>query len=75
MIRRMLSLLLALLLISSLAACGGTASSGDDGEKTPGSAQEDIPKEEAQPEPEPYTICDPTVMPEGGTRDGVTYAA
>ncbi len=75
MIRRMLSLLLALLLISSLAACGGTASSGDDGENTPGSAQEDIPKEEAQPEPEPYTICDPTVMPEGGTRDGVTYAA
>ena len=75
MIRRMLSLLLALLLISSLAACGGTASSGDDGEKTPGSAQEDIPEEEAPPEPEPYTICDPTVMPEGGTRDGVTYAA
>ena len=75
MIRRMLSLLLALLLISSLAACGGTASSGDDGENTPGSAQEDIPKEEAPPEPEPYTICDPTVMPEGGTRDGVTYAA
>ena len=73
MIRRMLSLLLALLLISSLAACGGTASSGDDGEKTPGSAQEDIPKEEAQPEP--YNIYDPTVMPEGGTRDGVTYAA
>ncbi len=75
MIRRMLSLLLALLLISSLAACGGTASSGDDGENTPGSAQEDIPKEEAQPEPEPYNIYDPTVMPEGGTRDGVTYAA
>ena len=75
MIRRMLSLLLALLLISSLAACGGTASSGDDGEKTPGSAQEDIAEEEAPPEPEPYTICDPTVMPEGGTRDGVTYAA
>lgn len=75
MIRRMLSLLLALGLAVSLAACGGTASSGDDGEKTPGSAQEDIPEEEAPPEPEPYNIYDPTVMPEGGTRDGVTYAA
>ncbi len=27
------------------------------------------------PEPEPYEISDPMVMPEGGVRDGVTYAA
>ena len=27
------------------------------------------------PEPEPYDILDPTVMPEGGVRDGVTYVA
>ena len=25
--------------------------------------------------PEPYEILDPTVMPEGGVRDGITYAA
>ena len=32
-------------------------------------------EEPAPPEPEPYDIYDPTVMPEGGVRDGVTYAA
>ena len=33
------------------------------------------PDPEPEPEPEPYQILDPTVMPEGGQRDGVTYAA
>jgi len=36
------------------------------------------PEPEPEPapvEPEPYEILDPTVMPEGGERDGVTYAA
>ena len=36
------------------------------------------PEPEPQPEPvvqEAYNIYDPTVMPEGGTRDGVTYVA
>ena len=33
------------------------------------------PVEEPEPEPEPYAIYDPTVMPEGGERDGVKYAA
>ena len=33
------------------------------------------PEPEPAPQPEPYAIYDPTVMPEGGTRDGVTYAA
>ena len=29
------------------------------------------PSQPEEPEPEPYTILDPTVMPEGGVRDGV----
>ena len=36
---------------------------------------EPVPEPEPEPEPEPYQIYDPTVMPEGGSRDGVTYAA
>lgn len=75
MIRRILSLLLALLLTGSLAACGGTSSSNVTEEETPGLSQENTPEEETPPEPEPYDIYDPTVMPEGGVRDGVTYAA
>ena len=47
----------------------------------PGSAQEPEPEPDPEPEPEPvpepaaYEILDPTVMPEGGARDGVPYAA
>ena len=33
------------------------------------------PEEESAVQQEPYEILDPTVMPEGGARDGVTYAA
>lgn len=75
MIRRILSLLLALLLTASLSACGGTPSSNDTETETPELSQESTPEEETPPEPEPYDIYDPTVMPEGGVRDGVTYAA
>ena len=74
--RRLTALLLALLLLLSTAACGG-ASDGEEA-PAPGSdgASEPVEEEEpAPPEPEPYEIYDPTVMPEGGVRDGVTYAA
>ena len=55
--RRMTNLLLALLLLLSLTACGSAPAPGSDGPS----------------QPEPYTILDPTVQPEGGVRDGVTY--
>ena len=79
--RRIVSLFLALILLCSLAACGGTpepqpevdppageevgevAAPGSDGSSEP----------EPAPEPEPYFLYDPTVMPEGSTRDGVNY--
>mgnify|MGYP000234318427 CR=1 FL=1 len=71
MTRRILLLLLALLLMVSLAACGVSASKEPDGGQE-GESQEEP---EETPEPEPYDIYDPTVMPEGGVRDGVTYVA
>lgn len=69
LLRRIAALFLSALLLLSLAACGDSA------HKTPSSAPEDgseTPESTAEP-PEPYTILDPTVMPEGGVRDGVTY--
>ena len=74
--RRFLSFLLACFLLFSLTACGGSPAPSED----PDAAEEDTSAQEAEeepapPEPEPYDIYDPTVMPEGGTRDGVTYAA
>ena len=68
---RIISLLLALLLLLSLAACGSAPESDTPSrtEEPPAEAPE-IPEE---PEPAPYTILDPTVQPEGGVRDGVTY--
>ena len=74
--RRLTALLLVLLLLLSTAACGGA--SDEEETPAPGSdgASEPVEEEEpAPPEPEPYDIYDPTVMPEGGVRDGVTYAA
>ena len=86
--RRFSYVVLAALLLFSLTACGSAPAPGSDGPSQPEepSAQSDVsgaPSEEPQetpaepekPEPEPYTILDPTVMPEGGSRDGVTYAA
>ena len=68
---RIISLLLALLLLLSLAACG-SAPESDTPSRTevPPTEAPEIPEE---PEPAPYTILDPTVQPEGGVRDGVTY--
>ena len=67
--RRFVSLLLVFLMLCSLAACGA--------EKAPAggsSADEtEAPALEPEPQPAPYHIYDPTVMPEGGTRDGVAY--
>ena len=88
--RRFTCLLLTLAMLLSLTACGGTTDekpespSSPTGEAAPGTSaeapenapdSEEAPKIEVVKEPEPYDIYDPTVMPEGGTRDGVTYVA
>lgn len=74
--RRLISFFLVLTLLATLTACGGTAVP-EDIQSPP--SQESSPPEsvepETPPEPEPYLITSPTVMPEGGSRDGVTYAA
>ena len=79
-----LSITLSLCACSSREPAGGHTS-GDDAflqeQTAPGGAEstssettEDPPSQpEPLPEPEPYEILDPTVMPEGGVRDGVTY--
>ena len=81
--KKLTALLLALSLLLTAASCSsknepsaGTTGAPDLDQ----SAQEPIlPEPEPEPEPEPvqepYTILDPTVMPEGGVRDGVAYAA
>ena len=65
--RRFTALLLAALMLLSLAACGQGASAGGSAQNAAG---DPTPEEEAPelPEPEPYEISDPTVMPEGGVR-------
>ena len=73
--RRLTAFLLTLLMLLSLAACGGqTSDPPAEGSDAP-DAGEGEPVEVLPPEPEPYDILDPTVMPEGGVRDGVTYVA
>ena len=73
--RRAISLFFALLLLLSLAACGSAPAPAADApsqtEEPPAEVPEAPP--ELEQEPEPYTILDPTVQPEGGVRDGVTY--
>ena len=70
--RRFTALLLAVLTLLSLTACGGQdASVPEEDTEDPGGE----PVEVLPPESEPYDILDPTVMPEGGVRDGVTYVA
>ena len=79
--RRFFCVFLAALLLFSLTACGSAPAPGSSGPSQPEEppAQEEQSSAEAPQEtpaqPEPYTILDPTVMPEGGSRDGVTYAA
>ena len=87
--KRVIALLLALLLLAAT-ACGGDAEktpepdTPDAPQTTPDAQEpEPIPEPEPDPEPEPepepvqeeYHIYDPKVMPEGGERDGVKYAA
>lgn len=81
--RRLTAFFLTCLMLLSLTACGGSEPSKvedagptaqEGAAETPDNAGE-APAESEAPEPEPYTILDPTVMPEGGVRDGVTYAA
>ena len=79
--RQFFCVFLAALLLFSLTACGSAPAPGSSGPSQPEEppAQEEQSSAEAPQEtpaqPEPYTILDPTVMPEGGSRDGVTYAA
>ena len=75
---RFSALLLACLMLLPLTACGGSAPSQTEEPAPPAQTEgTDVPaaEEPAEPEPEPYPILDPTVMPEGGVRDGVTYVA
>ena len=85
---RIFRCILAALLLFSLTACGSAPAPGSDGPSqteepsaqsdasgAPSEEPQETPVEPEKPEPEPYTILDPTVMPEGGSRDGVTYAA
>ncbi len=72
--RRIVSLLLILLLLSGCASPGtnGPAPAKDDSQtEAPASPEQE--GEETPPEPEPYTILNPAVAPEGGSRDGVSY--
>jgi hypothetical protein len=75
--RRMTSLLLLLCLLLSLVSCGKQEppQEGDSPDQAETASPETEVPEEVPPEPEPYDILDPTVMPEGGSRDGVTYTA
>ncbi|MDY3282150.1 polysaccharide deacetylase family protein [Dysosmobacter sp.] len=78
--------LLAVLMLSALPGCGASAPAAGSTSAPAGSSpissaavsapeQQPEPEPEPIPEPEPYDILDPTVLPEGGVRDGVTYAA
>ena len=81
--RRIISILLLLAMLLALTACASPAAVPDTPPEEPSAAgnETEEPPEEAPPEEEPavqqesYEILDPTVMPEGGVRDGVTYAA
>ncbi len=83
--KKTLALLLALTMLLVLPACSGgnNALSDQPSPAEPPPAEETVPEPpepeapepEAPPEPEAYEISDPKVMPEGGVKDGVAYAA
>ena len=72
---RFTALLLLLALLLSLTACGQTPSAAPPAEDPAPPVRDETPEPEPEPEPAPYEILDPTVMPAGGSRDGVSYAA
>ena len=67
--------------VSSGAAAGADpistvgTSAGTSSDASPSGSSAAEPEPAPAPQPEPYAIYDPAVMPEGGARDGVTYAA
>ena len=63
--RRLTAFLLTLLMLLSLAACGGQTSDPPAEDPDAPDAGAGEPVEVLPPEPEPYDILDPTVMPEG----------
>ncbi len=82
--QRIISILLLLAMLLAFTACASPAAAPDappeesspvdsETEETP--EETPPPEEESAVQQEPYEILDPTVMPEGGVRDGVTYAA
>nr|WP_325184719.1 polysaccharide deacetylase family protein [uncultured Oscillibacter sp.] len=74
---RFTALVLLLALLLSLTACGQAPAAPPAAEDPAPPAQEETPEApeiEPEPEPVPYEILDPTVMPEGGGRDGAAYA-
>lgn len=82
--QRIISILLLLAMLLALTACASPAAAPDappeesspvDSETEETSEEAPPPEEESAVQQEPYEILDPTVMPEGGARDGVTYAA
>ena len=75
--RRSLSFLLAAILLLGLTACGkgGDPSASGSAGSTGSAASTSQEDPNTTPEPEPYVISDPKVMPEGGSKDGVTYVA
>jgi hypothetical protein len=72
--KKVTCLLLALLLLLSLTACGGNAETADTTDSVD-SADSQTEEPEPEPEPEVYNIYDPRVLPTGGQRDGVNYVA
>ncbi len=84
--KRAIALLLALTLLLA-SACAGKPPQTDapdpvqpeepslPAEPDPLPEEPETPPEPETPAPAPYEILDPTVMPEGGERDGVAYAA
>ena len=75
--RRSLSFLLAAILLLGLTACGkgGDPSASGSAGSTGSAASTSQEDPNTTPGPEPYVISDPKVMPEGGSKDGVTYVA
>jgi len=76
--KKLTAALLALLIVLAAASCGGGNNAPADNTavslpETP--TVETLPEPEPEPTPEPYTILDPTEMPEGGQRDGTAYVA